>query len=156
MPVWDTFLSLTSSWAGKTIICECWDVCVQQHVVIKYYSQALLAAVLSLVLPIMKSLKGGRVRFIDKISTISVLSWLNFSSFLHTKMEISWDCCHIYQGCESKREDLRKWFNGTIIYRTLLDNLLQFKKEDCLLIAIKFDIEITTVVNKCKVTFRSN
>ena len=30
-----------------------------------------LAAVLSLALPIMKSLKGGRVRFIDKISTIS-------------------------------------------------------------------------------------
>ena len=53
-------------------------------------------------------------------------------------------------------EALRKWFNGTIIYRKLLDNLLQFKKEDCLLIAIKFDIEITTVVNKCKVTFRSN
>ena len=154
--MWDTFLSLTSSWAGKTIICECWDVCVQQHVVIKYYSQALLAVVLSLALPIMKSLKDGRERFIDKISTISVLSWLNFSSFLHTKMEISWDRCHIYQGCESKREDLRKWFIGTIIYRTLLDNLLEFKKEDCLLIAIKFDIEITTVVNKCKVTFRSN
>ena len=70
-------------------------------------------------------------------------------------MEISWDRCHIYQGCESKREDLRKWFNGTIIYRTLLDNLLEFKKEDCVLVAIKFDIEITTVaVNtllKCKV-----
>ena len=136
--MWDTFLSLTSSWAGKTIICECWDVCVQQHVVIKYYSQALLAVVLSLELPIMKSLKDGRERFIDKISTISVLSWLNFSSFLHTKMEISWDRCHIYQECESKREE---WFNGTIIYRTLLDNLLQFKKEDCLLIAIKFGIE---------------
>ena len=145
--MWDTFLSLISSWAGKTIIFECWDVCVKQHVVIKYYSQV----VLSLALPIMKSLKGGRVRFIDKISTISVLSWLNFSSFLHTKMEISWDRRHIYQGCESKREDLRKWFNGTIIYRTLLDNLLEFKKEDCVLVAIKFDIEITSVVNKCKV-----
>ena len=42
-------------------------------------------------------------------------------------------------------------FNSTIIYRTLLDNLLEFKKEDCVLVAIKFDIEITTVVNKCKV-----
>ena len=32
--------------------------------------------------------------------------------------------------------------------------MLEFKKEDCLLVAIKFDIEITTVVNtllKCKV-----
>ena len=35
--------------------------------VIKYYSQALLAVVLSLALPIMTSLKGGRVRYIDKI-----------------------------------------------------------------------------------------
>ena len=42
-------------------------------------------------------------------------------------------------------------FNSTIIYRTLLDNLLEFKKEDCVLVAIKFDIEITTVVNNCKV-----
>ena len=36
----------------------------------------------------------------------------------------------------------------------LLDNLLEFKKEDGVLVAIKFDIEITTVVNtllKCKV-----
>ena len=37
----------------------------------------------------------------------------------------------------------------------LFDNLLEFKKEDCVLVAIKFDIEITTVaVNtllKCKV-----
>ena len=56
------------------------------------------------------------------------------------------DRCHIYQGCESNREDLRKSFNGTIIYRTLLDNLLEFKKEECVLVAIKFDIEITTVV----------
>ena len=32
-----------------------------------------------------------------------------------------------------------------------LDNLLEFKKEDCVLVAIKFDIEITSVVNKCKV-----
>ena len=37
-----------------------------------------------------------------------------------------------------------------MIYRTLQ----KFKKEDCVLVAIKFDIEITTVVNtllKCKV-----
>ena len=33
----------------------------------------------------------------------------------------------------------------------LLDNLLEFKKEDCALVAITFDIEATTVVNKCKV-----
>ena len=36
----------------------------------------------------------------------------------------------------------------------LFDNLLEFKWEDCVLVAIKFDIEITTVVNtllKCKV-----
>ena len=33
----------------------------------------------------------------------------------------------------------------------LLDNILEFKKEDCVLVAIKFDIKITTVVNKCKV-----
>ena len=28
---------------------------------------------------------------------------------------------------------------------------IEFKKEDCVLVAIKFDTEITTVVNKCKV-----
>ena len=33
----------------------------------------------------------------------------------------------------------------------LLDNILEFKKEDCVLVAIKFDIKITTVVNKRKV-----
>ena len=41
-----------------------------------------------------------------------------------------------------------------LIYRTLLDNLLEFKKEDFVIVAIKFDIEIATVVNtllKCKV-----
>ena len=38
-----------------------------------------------------------------------------------------------------------------IIYRMLLDNLLKFKKEDCVFVAIKFDAEITSVVNKCKV-----
>ena len=88
-------------------------------------------SILSLALPIMTSLKGGRVRYIDKISMVSVLSWLSWNSFLHTKTEISWDRCHIYLGWESKREDLRNPFNGSIIYGTLLDNLLEFNKEDC-------------------------
>ena len=34
---------------------------------------ALLEVVVSLALPIFKSLKGGRVRYIEKISTISIL-----------------------------------------------------------------------------------
>ena len=82
---------------------KCWDVCVKQHVVIKYYSQALLVVVLSLALPIMTSLKGGRVRYIDKISMISVLSWLSLNSFLHNKIEISWDRCHIDLGSITSR-----------------------------------------------------
>ena len=38
------------------------------------------------------------------------------------------------------------WFNDTSIYRTLLENVLEFREEDCFPVAIKFDIEITTVV----------
>ena len=69
---------------------------------------ALLAVVVSIAFPILKSLNSGRVRYIEKISTISVLSWLvSLSSFLHTKMGIRWDRCHICQGWESTREDLR-------------------------------------------------
>ena len=54
----------------------------------------------------------------------------------------------IFTKGENRREGIWEthWFNGTIIYRTLLDNL-----QDCVLVAIKSDIEITTVVNKCKV-----
>ena len=38
------------------------------------------------------------------------------------------------------------WFNGTSIYRTPLENVLEFRKENCFPVAIKFDYEITTVV----------
>ena len=41
--------------------------------------------------------------------------------------------------------------NGTIIYRKLLENVIEFKKEDCFPVTIKFDIKIARVVNKCKV-----
>ena len=147
--MWDTFLSLISSWAGKTIIFECWDVCVKQHVVIKYYCQV----VLSLALPIMKSLKGGRVRLIDNISTISVLSSSVLSARFYTPRGKLVRIVVILTKGANRRERIWEthWFDGTIIYRTLLDNLLEFKKEDCVLVAIKFDTEITTVVNKCKV-----
>ena len=59
----------------------------------------------------------------------------------------------IFTKGENRKERIWEthWLNGTIIYRTLLDNLLEFKKGDCVLVAIKFDIEITTVVNKWKV-----
>ena len=59
----------------------------------------------------------------------------------------------IFTEDENRKERIRDthWFNGTFICRTLLDNLLEFKKEDCVLVAIKFDIEIISVVNKCKV-----
>ena len=36
------------------------------------------------------------------------------------------------------------WFNGTSIYRTPLENVLEFRKENCFPVAIKFDYEITT------------
>ena len=66
---------------------------------------------------------------------------------LHTRMDINWDRCRIFQ--ESTKEDLRspmEWFNGTSIYRTLLENVVEFRKEDCFPVAIRFDIEITKVV----------
>ena len=37
------------------------------------------------------------------------------------------------------------WFNGTSIYRTPFENVLELRKENCFPVAIKFDYEITTV-----------
>ena len=50
--------------------------------VIKYYSQALLAVVLSLALPIMKSLKGGRAFAIYSVSSTKALNLYNSLSSL--------------------------------------------------------------------------
>ena len=40
------------------------------------------------------------------------------------------------------------WFNGTSTYRTPLENacVLEFRRENCFPVAIKFDYDITTVV----------
>ena len=36
------------------------------------------------------------------------------------------------------------WFNGTSIYKTPLENVVEFRKENCFPVAIKFGYEITT------------
>ena len=38
------------------------------------------------------------------------------------------------------------WFNGISIYRTPLENVPEFRRENCFPVAIKFDYDITTVV----------
>ena len=56
----------------------------------------------------------------------------------------------IYIVIFDKNQQKKIWeahcFNGTSIYRTPLENVLEFRKENCFPVAIKFDYEITTVV----------
>ena len=111
--MWDTFLSLISSWTE-----------LSSNTTPRLL--ALLAVVVSLALPILKSLKSGRVRYIEKISTISVWSWLvSFSSFLYTKMILA-GIVVIFAKGKNRQERIWEtyWFNGIIIYRTLLENVL--------------------------------
>ena len=42
------------------------------------------------------------------------------------------------------------WFNGTSIYRMLLESVVEFNKENYFPVAIKFDIEISTVLKNAK------
>ena len=115
---------------------------------------ALLEVVVSLALPILKSLKSGPVLYIEKISTISILyrDWV--SAGFYTPRWILVGIVIIFAKGENLQERIWEthWFNGTIIYKTILENVLEFKTEDRFPVAnYTFDIEITTVVNKCKV-----
>ena len=114
----------------------------------------LLEVVVSLALPILKSLKSGRVRYIEKISTISILYRDSVSAGFYTPTWILVGIVIVFAKGENLQERIWEtlWFDGTIIYKMLLENVLEFKKEDCFPVGnYTFDIEITTVVNKCKV-----
>ena len=109
---------------------------------------ALLAVVVSIAFPILKSLNSGRVRYIEKISTISVLSWLVSWARFYTPRWVLVGTVVIFAKGENRQE--RIWepislmvYNDLMVYRKLLKSVWEFKKEDCFPVVVKFDMEIT-------------